>query len=94
METFRCMLDCLVPLRMWELRNVPDTDLVELARSGVDIITAHGDDLQFGGKGRHQALGAVVTGIATMALLRPEGVDAFGGHWCQDCTCTRTHTIS
>lgn len=82
MGTLRCLLDCLVPLRMWELRNRPD--LAELAKAGVDAIASGGDDLQFGGENRREALSAVVTGVAAMALMRPGGVNIFGGHWCRN----------
>lgn len=80
----RTTLDGLVPLYMLRMarRGLPsDARIQECA----DIITANGDDLEHGrGDGATLALNAFAEAIATLALMRPEGVDLLGGHWCRD----------
>lgn len=80
----RIGLDVMVPMRMWELRNFPERDLLAMTPDLGDYIASHGDEIEHGGASQGEGLGRLATAIATLALLRAEGVDLFGGHWCRD----------
>ena len=84
-EMIRLAMDALVPLRVMELRGHSTDQLMEMAPDLAEYIASNGDDIEFEGKG----IAELATGIAVLILLRPEGVDLFGGHWCRDPKCTR-----
>lgn len=84
MSLLRSALDGLVPLYMFtEPRR---GRLGERAEEAADLIASHGDDLEHGREAGGETLNALAAGIAVLATIRPEGVDAFGGHWCRDHT--------
>ena len=80
----RTALDGLVPLYMLRMarQGVPSEARIQEC---VDIITANGDDLEHSREhGSAESLNSIAEGIATLALVRPEGVNLLGGHWCRD----------
>ncbi len=82
MSLLRVTLDGLVPLYMLTLQR--RGSIGRSAQECADIIAAHGDDLEHGRDGGADTLNAVAKAIATLALIRPEGIDLFGGHWCRN----------
>lgn len=74
-------LDAMVPLRMWELRNYPLAQLEAMAPDLADYLAGHGDEIEHGGQSQGEGVSRLVTALAVLALIRPEGVSAFGGHW-------------
>ena len=84
-EMVRIAMDAMVPLRVMELRTMSPEQLLEMAPDLSEYIASNGDDIEFEGKG----IAKLATGIAVLILLRPEGVDLFGGHWCRDPECKR-----
>ncbi len=82
----RIAMDSMVPLRIWEIRNWPESILLAAAPDLVDYIASHGDEIEHGGDSLGTGLGKLATAIAVLALLRPEGVNLLGGHWCRDHT--------
>ncbi|MBC7299827.1 hypothetical protein [Nocardia salmonicida] len=89
-ETFHTnlvdVLLALVPLSIAEIRTWSDHRRNITRQKAVDTIAAHGDDLQFGGRQRGSALGALAQGIA-LGAYAPGGVTQLGIH-----ACTRPHT--
>lgn len=89
-ETFRAnLVDVLlgmVPLSIAEIRTWSDHRRNIARQKAVDTIASHGDDLQFGGRQRGAALGALAQGIA-LGAYAPGGVTQLGIH-----ACTRPHT--
>ncbi len=84
MSLMRTTLDGLVPLYMLRMarRGLPSDERIQEC---ADIITANGDDLEHSREhGSAEALNAIAEAIATLALVRPEGVDLLGGHWCRN----------
>ena len=79
----RTVLDGLVPLYMLRMarRGLPSEQRIA---DCLDLITASGDALEHHRDGAETALNALAEAIATLALVRPEGVDLLGGHWCRD----------
>lgn len=84
MSLMRTTLDGLVPLYMLRIacRGLPSDERIQEC---ADIITANGDNLEHSREdGAAAALNAIAEAIATLALVRPEGVNLLGGHWCRD----------
>lgn len=83
MSLMRSVLDGLVPLFMalMERRGIPSDERIAAC---ADVITANGDDLEHGRDGAQMALNALAEAIATLAMIRPEGINLLGGHWCRD----------
>lgn len=81
----RTVLGGLVPLYQMRMacRGVPsDAYLAECA----DLIASSGDDLEHSRdpESAGSALNAMAEAIAALSMLRPEGIDLLGGHWCRD----------
>lgn len=80
---FRDLLDATVPLRILEFRQAggpTDADRA-WARSYADELGAHGDVLQYGGKGAGEVRVGLIRAVAILAYA-PGGVTLFGSHWC------------
>ncbi|MFI5986805.1 hypothetical protein ACIBEA_38830 [Streptomyces sp. NPDC051555] len=71
----------MVPLFIAEMRELPDDEIARLREENVDLITAHGDDAQFGGSQRAGGRNAIAKGLALMARA-DGGVTALGVHAC------------
>jgi len=76
-------LEAAVPIRMMiAARLDPDTRAARLADPGiVDAITAHGDDLLYGGKDCAPSFNRLAEALALMAF-QPGGVTFHGRHYC------------
>ena len=77
-------LEAAVPLRIIELRGVPDSERLRLARLAADHIAAQGDNILFrsGRRGETaEAVGWLITGLAC-AAYQPGGVRFDGIGWC------------
>lgn len=80
-ETLSLALSAAVPLEIADLARATDTGRVALGRRCADVIAAHGDDLQYGGKHCRAAFAAVVKGLAAGAY-QPGGIALAGTLWC------------
>ena len=75
-------LQLAVPLHIDELRHRDDRQRITIAGRCADVIAAHGDDLQYGGKHCAAAFNALARGLAA-AAYQPGGVTFAGAlHWC------------
>lgn len=70
-------LQLAVPLRIEELRGLPDGQLVALAAA-----IPHGDDLLYGGDRCRDGMAGLIRGLAVAALVADGGIDYGGLHWC------------
>ena len=79
-----------VPMHMVELTGLPPDALTAIATRSADILSTHGDDLQYGGKHCAQTFNALARGLAVAALTADGGVDFAGQHWCATPGCRAT----
>lgn len=79
------LLLMMVPLCIAEMQAWSDERLEAARHASVQLITSHGDDLQFGGRHRGAALAATARGLA-LGARAPGGITALGIH-----ACTRPH---
>lgn len=75
-------LQMAVPLEIERLRDTDPEQLAQLARDTVGTIVAHGDVLQYGGRGCGPAFGTLTRGLAAAALTAWGGINLAGAHWC------------
>lgn len=64
-----------------ECSKLPLAEIADAARAYAEVIAAHGDDLQFGGKHCASTHAALARGLAALSFL-PGGVVFLGRHWC------------
>ena len=79
-------LEFLVPLWMWEVRNLTDSQREARAHRYAGIVAERGDVLQFGSSKKGHAtevFNALAEGLACAAYV-PGGVTFAGRHWCVD----------
>lgn len=81
-DAFLLTLEVGVPFRMVELDGRPQADLIRLADAAATAVGCNGDDLQYGGEHTAAAMAALITGLASAALLAENGITAWGLHWC------------
>ncbi|MFV0135432.1 hypothetical protein ACLGIH_19810 [Streptomyces sp. HMX87] len=82
-DNVRLSLLGLVGLRIWELRDAEDDELVELGKLAASIIGSRGDKFQFPkDKKPSGVLAELVTGFAAAARLTDGGITAIGVHAC------------
>jgi hypothetical protein len=75
------LLAVAVPLRIAELRGVPDDERLVIARECGQIIAEHGDSLMFRDKHSAAAFNALARGLAA-AAYQPGGITFAGQHYC------------
>jgi len=81
-------LQLAVPLHIDELRHCDDRQRMAIAARCADVVAAHGDDLQYGGKHCAETFNALARGLA-VAAYQPGGITFAGAlHWCTDEDCT------
>ncbi len=78
-------LQAAVPLEIDRARDLTPEHREDVAGSAVDILTAHGDDLLYGGPQCARAFNALTRALGCLAC-QPGGVTWAGQHWC-----TRLH---
>ena len=71
----------MLPLTIWEQRNLSDAEVRQIQERSTNAIASHGDDLQFGGRHAREALRGLVEGMAILARA-PGGVTFAGVHAC------------
>jgi hypothetical protein len=73
------LLAVAVPLRIAEVRRLPDGERARLAREAAEHIASHGDDLMYRGRkgAAAEAFNKLATGLAVLAL-QPGGVTFAG----------------
>lgn len=79
-EVLRMTLAIAVPLRIAEVRAWTTDRRLATARTCADVIGAHGDDLQFGGKHCADAFNKLALGIACCAF-QPGGIKFLDDHY-------------
>lgn len=79
-DLLRVSLQAAVPLWIADVRDWEPERRVEAARGCADVIAAHGDDLQFGGRHTADAFNSLARGLACCAY-QPGGVTFLGDHW-------------
>ena len=80
-EVLGVCLDAAVPLWMLAYQDRAREELSSLAADAVDAITAHGDQLMFGGSECADTFNRLAQAVAVLALVYPAGVDFAGRHW-------------
>lgn len=75
-------LQVAVPLKIADLRHIPDDYRLQQAPNLAEILATHGDDLMYGGKSCVAAFGAVARALALLAFA-PGGVSLWGILWCE-----------
>lgn len=78
---FRVFLQGLVPLRIWELWDASEAEVKKLREEAVELISSHGDDIQFDGKYQTEGRVALVTALAVLARAEG-GASILGVHAC------------
>lgn len=79
-DLLRTGLACAVSLRIAEIATWTVERRIETAREQAHVVTAHGDDLQYGGKHTAAAFNALALGIAC-AAYQPGGITFLGDHY-------------
>lgn len=80
LSILRISLEAAVPLHQIDLRRQPFERVQALALDAAQAITAHGDDLLYGGRHCAETFNRLAQGLAALSL-QPGGVTAFGLHW-------------
>lgn len=80
-ERLADVLTALVPMWIAQMRTWSDAAIGRARADAVQMIIAHGDDLQFGGKRRGATLTALAKAFAILARAEG-GVTALGVHAC------------
>lgn len=75
------VLTALVPMWIAQMHTWSDAAIKRASTDAVQLIIAHGDDLQFGGKRRGATLTALAKAFAILARA-DGGVTALGVHAC------------
>jgi hypothetical protein len=92
--TLLITLELTVPLHITQMRDWTPQQREAARAVDAEIISAHGDDLQYGGRHYAAASNATARGLALLAE-QPGGVDFAGRHWCThahpDCPNTPHH---
>lgn len=83
LATLLTTLELAVPMHIAEVRTHSEEWRAGEARRCADVIAAHGDHLQFGGKYCAATFNAVARGLA-LGACQPGGVTYHGKHWCLD----------
>lgn len=73
-------LQAAVPLWIMEISSWSVERRMESARECADVVAAHGDDLQYGGKHCAETFNKLALGLACLAYV-PGGVRFLGDHW-------------
>ncbi|GIH70294.1 hypothetical protein [Sphaerimonospora thailandensis] len=76
-------IQALVPLRVLELAGTSFEERERAVGRASQVIAEHGDDLQFGGRHRPDAIKTLVRALAVLAY-QPGGVTYEGMHFCVD----------
>jgi hypothetical protein len=79
-DLLRISLSSAVPLWISDVRDWEPERRVAAARECADVIAAHGDDLQFGGRHAADAFNALARGLACCAY-QPGGITFLGDHY-------------
>lgn len=79
------LLAVAVPLRIQEIRGLPDNERIALAAEAGQHIASHGDNLMFRSKkgASATAFNQLATGLAC-AAYQPGGITFAGMHFCTD----------
>lgn len=76
-DTLAITLELAVPLHIDKLRRCDDQQRMAIAQDSADVIAAHGDDLQYGGKHCAETFNALARGLAA-AAYQPGGITFAG----------------
>ncbi|WP_280454199.1 hypothetical protein [Nocardia brasiliensis] len=80
-ENLALWLSFSVPLAISEMQSRSEAAIEHARDSAVELISSHGDDLQYGGKHQGAALAALAKAFAICASA-PGGITALGIHAC------------
>lgn len=79
-DLLRVSLQVAVPLWIVDVRDWTPEQRMGAALGYADVIAAHGDDLQYGGRHTTDAFNSLARGLACCAY-QPGGVTFLGDHW-------------
>lgn len=80
-ELLKLMLPAVVPLWIHELKNLPWSEITQIAAEASQYIATHGDTLMYKTKGTTgKAFTQLAKGIAALSFV-PGGVKIFGLHF-------------
>jgi hypothetical protein len=79
-EILGLSLDVAVTIEIDRMRRLALDEVLDIARASSDVVAAHGDDLQFGGKHCRETFVALARGLAAASFV-PGGIRFLGRRW-------------